>query len=247
MKIGCAVSLSRDSVDFVKVAAFNSRIRDIWRNFANESPPHPGTIREPLVVVPVRSRALLFVGMNPSFSYKAMKKPIPDIDAQYAFRSDLKVRDDLETLPAYENKYAYFGAFNEMQEKTGLLWDHIDLFYVRETNQKRVLEWVTGNGRANEFGRAQLAVTMDILVAANPAVIVVANACAARLFSSDLFPNAKWNERIGCYLLPLGSDSVPVFYSSMLSGQRALDIESRKRLTWHISFAIRQLQQSATE
>ena len=45
----------------------------------------------------------------------------------------------------------------------------------------------------------------------------------------------KWNSKIDTYLF---NKSIPMFFSGMLSGQRALDIGSYERLIWHIKFAV---------
>lgn len=87
-------------------------------------------------------------------------------------------------------------------------WTHLDLFYVRETNQKN-MERLCEDTVGSEFAREQFAITKDIIEQAKPCMLVVNNSFL---------------------------EGTPVFFSSMLTGQRALDLGSLERLEWHIRF-----------
>ena len=48
-----------------------------------------------------------------------------------------------------------------------------------------------------------------------------------------------FDDKIGTYKITLNEKSVPVFFSSMLTGQRALDKGSFERLKWHVKNVIK--------
>jgi len=67
-----------------------------------------------------------------------------------------------------------------------------------------------------------------------PEVIVVANAKASKIFKQEYKMDDKMNKSTGFYF----KGEIPIFFSGMLSGRRALDIHSRERLIWHIKKSI---------
>ena len=51
----------------------------------------------------------------------------------------------------------------------------------------------------------------------------------------------KFSKDIGTHVITEGNlKNTPVFFTSMLSGQRAMDVGSRERLEWHINFILTQ-------
>ena len=65
-------------------------------------------------------------------------------------------------------------------------------------------------------------------------MIVIGNASSGYVLWKLL--NLKFDKSIGTYLYKYNEKEIPVFISSMLTGQRALDVESRIRLIWHIDY-----------
>ena len=85
----------------------------------------------------------------------------------------------------------------------------------------------------------------------NPRIIVVSNAFATRLFF-DCYTNGKkgllgfvpgkdWDDKLGVDFVTINDSRVPILFSGMLSGQRALDMGSEFRLRWHISHILTNL------
>ena len=91
----------------------------------------------------------------------------------------------------------------------------------------------------NEFVERQLKLSLEAIKDLNPSIIVVNNALASELicekFGEEKIP---FNEEEGFHTLLLNNgNKIPIFFSSMLSGQRALDKHTYKRLIWHIKKA----------
>jgi hypothetical protein len=125
-----------------------------------------------------------------------------------------------------------------------------------------------GNDKFEEeesFIKKSVALFIEMLDDIKPQVVLVANTYAARLlgkysdgkfppYESDDQPIAKTKNRqsaavqhdlidpkLGTLLYRAsGGVNIPLFYSSMLTGVRPLDIGSYARLVWHIGYAINQ-------
>jgi hypothetical protein len=82
------------------------------------------------------------------------------------------------------------------------------------------------------FGQKQLEISLRMIEEAKPICIVVANALASDIYLKNR--NPRFMPSRGCYEADIDGRSVPLFFSSMLTGQRALDRHSRKRLVWHV-------------
>jgi pseudouridine-5'-phosphate glycosidase len=65
-----------------------------------------------------------------------------------------------------------------------------------------------------------------------PKVIVVSNAFVSNILQAEL--DIVFDETLGCHFIDLKNKAYPVFFTSMLTGQRALDKGSMMRLKWHI-------------
>lgn len=175
---------------------------------------------------------ILFIGINPSFDGKS--------DSINSFYSK---DQNLIELP-------YFKAFYSIEEKLGehyklknLKWTHLDLLVFRETNQKSINKLFHKQGF--EFLLTQLEIAKKRIEILNPKVVVVSNALARTFLGKD-----KDGEKLVWLGLPfvfdknLGFDKIDnseininsaFFFSSMLSGQRALDKGSEERLVWQIA------------
>lgn len=160
---------------------------------------------------------VLFIGMNPSYNRDTDKKNI------------------------YFNKYdhPYFSVSIEMARSLGVRYAHHDLLFVRHTNQMEVKK-AFGNREYKEFFASQLDLSKRIIEQSKPSVIVVINAEASRVFK-DIFKmtSQQINPDTGAYYVNLNGIDVPVLFSGMLTGQRALDLGSRERLEWHIGVLLK--------
>lgn len=181
---------------------------------------------------------LLFVGINPSYTEKEeIKASQPDYSRN--------------TIRAY---FKPFGDIhNELRETLSIdqysNWTHLDLFVHRETNQNELKKLMS-----DDSGRGFIMESLDIakqrLTHIKPKVIVISNALA-REFSGK---NRGIDKKGGAYGIWMGLEfdkmdeefgsfkvknvkelaNTHFLFSSMLSGQRALDVGSRERLVWQV-------------
>lgn len=170
--------------------------------------------------------ALLFVGINPSFSGEEI---FPD---RYY---------DLEQESNFYLKY--HKPFEVIAKQTNEIWTHHDLLFFRETKQMKPQGDVT-----IQFFKDQLAISEKIIRLAKPKMIIVTNATARDYMQGKgglLTMNFEFefSSELGTYVFTGNEDlnGTPVFFTSMLSGQRALDIGSRERLIWHIQFVLKNI------
>lgn len=224
----------------MKIEELNQALLEIWKKAA----PGGLTSRLPLFRSSLKPDCLLFVGINPSFSADGLKRlhgKDTDIHEFYKYPS-AKEEIDMEHHLAIEklaaDNYAYFAKFRELARSLDLEWDHLDLLSVRETNQALIKKSIFDKlENPLPFAESQLRVSEAILRQSQPVAIVVANAFASRLFKKRF--ELTFDHEAGCYRVALGNRSVPVFLTSMLTGQRALDTFSYKRLIWHIRFVLK--------
>ena len=122
---------------------------------------------------------------------------------------------------------------------------HHDLFFVRETNQKKVLS-LRANCRS--FFAEQLKYTINLIEAAAPKIIIVINGGAGNLIreelGTDFFgfrPGASWNEECGVDIVKIGEREVPIIFTGMLSSTGRINKGTETTLFWNIRHIARQL------
>lgn len=179
-------------------------------------------------------RSILFIGMNPSYNPE-VEKVNPGKNSSYPYT------------------HPYFGRIKKITEKvneilgTDYQFAHHDLFYVRNTSQKEVLVM---RKELSGFFRAQLSLTKKIIAAVHPRIIVVANAGACEIFQKDMYPwepgsPEQWgnHQELGVDMIKIDGikERIPVLFTGMISGQRALDEGSYKTLIWHICHILRNI------
>jgi hypothetical protein len=180
----------------------------------------------------IKLNALVFIGINPSF---------PE-------RIDHKNGSTFYDLTVHSNHYKqYYGKLEEIADKVNIDWSHFDLLYFRETNQHFVDELLKSS-EGKDFVWDQLMVSKEILESIQPKILVVCNTMARKLlgFHQEREHNVwmgyqfKFDDEIGTHRIYNNEklNGVPVFFTSMLSGQRALDLGSYERLEWHIKFVL---------
>ncbi|MQW91413.1 hypothetical protein GFH30_09970 [Acinetobacter wanghuae] len=245
----------------------NKKILEIWKeNFKNESGKHPCPIFYKKFT-PEDKDKILFIGMNPSFKDEYVRGAITnskvkvgfeDIynwsahDDEYINQINLldswayQKNDNEKTQHSYFNKFEQLLPFENNDKK--LAWNHIDLFFYRKTSQKDFKQMILEKGgKLNSFGEAQFKLSTRLIKELQPCLIVVVNAFASELIKEqiNLGDSADWgitfDEDKGYDLLSWNecSKDVPIFFSSMLTGQRALDNHSFKRLQWHVKQALK--------
>jgi hypothetical protein len=173
---------------------------------------------------------LLFIGINPSNSKE---------DDTTVFDSK-----SIETYSLDQGRdiHKYFKKFVDISEHCKIPWTHIDLLFYKETNQKNG-ENLVGKTNGAAYIWEQLQLSHKLIQAAQPRCIIANNSFARTLMGFDkvekngvvenewLGYDFVWDDNIGTYRF----NGVPVFFSSMLTGSRALDRGSYARLKWHIN------------
>ncbi len=171
--------------------------------------------------------SILFIGINPS-------------------NSDDSIKKEFYYSPQDGSHHKYFKKFSEVSNKTNIPWSHIDLLFVRKTDQKSIpsLENKCGNV-GKEFLSANLQISKELIELCSPQVIVVNNTLAKKYMGKNTELANEWIGYVSSFDNTAGThfinnckqlSGVPVFFTSMLTGQRALDNGSFERLIWHINF-----------
>lgn len=180
----------------------------------------------------IQKNSILFIGINPSYTDNM---PIKNVSYY-----DLKQKGN--DYPQYFSKFEY------ISEVVGEKWSHLDLLFFRETQQGAIDE-IINEQNGLQFIWEQLQVSKKIIEESSPKVIVVCNTKARQFLGKDKSINKnlwldydfQFDEEIGTYRLISAIpklNNVPVFFTSMLTGQRALDNGSFERLVWHIKQVI---------
>lgn len=186
--------------------------------------------------------SILFIGINPSF-IKSSKA------GNYFINLD-------QNAKTHDGKlYSYFKKFVDITNKINdnrknsekLKWSHMDLLFHRETKQ-HYIDILKKQENGTEFISHQLSITKRILHKVKPKVIVVSNTKARDFLKSknDMMSiglDFKFDEELGTEVIINNSEleNTPVFFTSMLTGQRALDNGSYKRLIWHINYVLNKI------
>ena len=122
---------------------------------------------------------------------------------------------------------------------------HHDLFFVRETDQKKVLSL---RAKYDDFYKNQLDYSKDIIEKAAPKIIIVINAGAGNLIREELgtdffgfIPGTSWNEDCGVDIVKIGGREVPIIFTGMLSSTGRINKGTETTLFWNIRHVARQL------
>lgn len=165
---------------------------------------------------------VLFIGMNPAFTEK-------DIHGSSFYQVHTADNTFFKELRKFS--YDTLGYSNP---------SHHDLLFFRHTAQNELIDQF-GN---TDFWNKQLAISKEIISELSPKLIVVLNAGARDLFANMFSPDEnypcelRYDESLGAYRFLINGKSTPVLFSSMLSGQRALDNGSKRSLQWHIKYIL---------
>jgi len=229
----------------------NKIIIDLWqRNFSNDS-----KVYAPLFYGNFIKNSILFVGCNPAFSQVSFARILRGTEYEkikplsfFKWSNISKDWKNVEKLISIEKyaieKYArFFGPLRNIAEEVKLPFQHADLFLYRQTSQREFYKRIFKKSKINKFGLDQVDIFKKVINEAQPKIIVVANAFASRVIQ-DKFKNliSNFDRKKGFHWFSLDNKrKIPIFFSSMITGQRALDVYSRKRLGWHIGQAVKYL------
>jgi hypothetical protein len=226
------------------------KLNEIWQNpeYHRNSEIQEVIQRGYLAHSQIPVDTIVFVGINPSFD-KNQRSVVSKSEGRWGEFTDLKQED---------NEYQkYFGKFegiaaNLKQTWDSIKWTHIDMLYFRETKQSFIKDVLMKDELGRRFIAEQLEITKTIIEKITPKILVVSNTAARDFFvdkdgSFGYKFNYKllFNNDLGTHILELDSNGkvkkIPTFFTSMLTGQRALDNGSFERLQWHIEFALNKL------
>lgn len=195
--------------------------------------------RSPILPQFVETDSMLFIGMNPSFTEGSI------------VHDDHK---DIEFYPIHDKNLKDISYFEKLKEISHYCsfpnWSHLDLLFIRETNQKMIEQLTITN---IDFIVDQLDISFEIIKKSKPRIIIVANSFASEFFgkkkakhkafsqiwkSYNLDFDKDFDNIIGTYRINMGDYEVPIVFTGMLSGQRSLDIGSLERLKWQIKMIL---------
>jgi hypothetical protein len=217
-------------INMVDYSDINKQIIELWKEFPNDR----GN-RIPYLFPPSMDECFLFIGFNPSFPIalqnRAWEHPY-NIAILDNINEDQVIKQEIET----QQLLPYFNPLREIAStfQPPPQWSHIDVFMLRENTQKQAEEVVYPYNRFSNFGRKQFDLFTKALQKSTPKVIVVINAKASQIIETHL--QLSYNRNDGCYYASENNNiKAPFFLGGMLTGMHALDVFSRKRLTWHIN------------
>ncbi len=220
------------------------KIWDKYKSLKILNEPNHEYRKYPLLPKTLEKNNLLFIGINPNAPMVSdFEKPIffyPPLDK--------KVKD----IPYYEKIKEIAKYCNNAD------WSHLDMLFIRERQQSIIAELCK---KKVDFINAQLNISFDIIEKLQPKIIIVQNALVTEFFGKMKSKHLKFNKiwrgydlffekdisrgmestfdhKIGTYRINIGGIKTPIIFSSMLSGQRALDIGSMERLKWQIKFIL---------
>ncbi len=206
---------------------YECRLIDMWNSNAFDSSLYDEIKDRGFAIQKtIHTESILFVGINPSMA--------KDAEIGNLFYEE-----------EFLDKHQYFRPFINIASEVDERWSHIDLLFVRETNQKTVKNLCDKNSDFRRFAIKQYEIAVEIIKRAVPKVIIINNTLARMFiegkYGSHKFP-LEFDNTIGTYRISDGElSNTPLFFTSMLSGQRALDNGSKERLVWQIKLAINKL------
>lgn len=187
----------------------------------------------PMSVLSVPENAIVFIGLNPSLSEK-QKQILSAVQNQQTAFYDTTTEN-----------HAYFKKFKEIANQLNCKWGHFDLLFLQETKQNKVAELLKSN-IGLDFIKKQLQITgliFDRLLKSNiPIIFIINNSLSRDLLQNKFFHwfdhDLVWEDNLGTNRI----NQHPFFFTSMLTGQRALDKGSFDRLVWHIKYVKERMQ-----
>jgi len=214
----------------------NDNINTIWAtHFADDPQP-----LSPRYLLPITQKSVLFVGMNPSFDEGKIRTKFReegnlreprDHFLWPAYWKSYNLSHELEANERVKREYRKFFELHwNIIEVLGVeTWEHLDVFPIRESKQKKLMALLKSNPRLRS---ELLQVFRRALQGYQPKLVLVFNAAAAHIIHEEY--DLGFREDLGCHEISSPEFSALVFASSMLTGQRKVDTFSKQRLIWHI-------------
>lgn len=218
------------------VEQYNQEIRNLWKlEFDNAIKSTENTnvkFKQFCFHVKQDESPIWFFGMNPSLPRPPKEIFNPDNDLTDNLIYDLKVEQEKMhgKLQYFLKAIEFFE--NEVKNPKSVVPIFHDLYPVRHTNQKEFVQFIE-HEENKEFREKLDEATKNLIDGIMPDIIVIANAKASELMQKIFFGES---ESKGETLRPykFNGKKTDMIFSSMLSGQRALDTYSRSRLAKEI-------------
>lgn len=217
--------------------------------------------RAPMVYDELKTCDILFVGANPSFvdiekSYNFIKSHCKKNEStSYLYEFELteykrlfyefeNLNNNVNNLgnihKVFKDNYSYFKKFNYISERLNVKIEHLDLFPIRETDQKIVKNLVLNN---ETFTNDCYSIFLSTLKKISPKAIIIENSFirdilveATQTEIKEFFPSFHFdNFKSSSIGTPINKHGMAVYYTSMLTGQRAIDLGSYHRLIWSLN------------
>lgn len=166
-------------------ADVNARIRATYAAALREERwPAALKLRWPLQYSSLRTGCAVFVGMNPSEARDFPLADAEDLDDEDALRAVLDHERECLGLVDGKSGHSYYGHFNRLAPGG---WSHIDLFPAREKKQDAFKAALALDDRRNwhRLAREWFDISVDLLCALQPRVVVVVNAFASDLLHDE--------------------------------------------------------------
>ena len=135
--------------------AINDKILQIWEE------EQPSDLVPQFYDENLNKNALLFIGLNPSFSKKGFErflketeyKHIKDFENYFSYNNFLQnptqrdefIRNFINIEEISKNSYPFYLTQRRIAEELKLPYEHIDLFFKRDTNQQNIAEEYRNN------------------------------------------------------------------------------------------------------
>ena len=201
----------------------NVRIHALWDSTA-EAERGP---LAPTFVDRITAGTLAVVGINPSYDPKSYTRQMraagieeTDPGAFFAWANVRNKPDRIRALLSVDRvgaeKSSHFKWVRNVAAETKVDWHPLDLFGVRHSNQKELVDRLMPRGKLTRFAMDQLELFEVALEAASPCLIVVTNK-----FASDLLKN-RWEERLemlgnGNALMQSSRGPIPLMFTKIAS------------------------------
>lgn len=206
----------------------NNKNKDSFGDFFNGNPQCAPKIEIGDFDDTVRN-GLLFVSCNPSGTDTDFYEQNKKIDYKevmwYTKKKDTS--GFLDALKKFSEKCGYGGKYSKL-----------DVFCVVKKAQKEDIKHYSDKNNKSLY-KEMFTIFVDTVEKIQPEVIVVANAFIRDLFQNDFKDIIRYDKNqdleYGGHRAKFGEHETYIFFTSMLSGGRALDVGSREVLEWAVN------------
>lgn len=247
----------------VEMAPINARYRELWLTYMAQLTAfytsHSSPVLWPLQYQDtLHTGAVIYIGSNPATPKKpridSYSLAIDPNNAAEIFASqeqiDKVVEERLHALgrPNPSTTYSYYKPMHKLHGPSE--WEHVDMLPIHYTKRHELQEFLAPRGNPTALADEMLEPFLRLMEMLRPRVIVIIDTWVRNLlFTGTIARRSGWTLSPSLYAVDskTGYQSLtfsegwttPIFFfSSMLTGQRALDAGSTLRLQWHINQAL---------